>query len=209
MKKCLLLGIVVPVLLFSVIALLVFSGASRPFEAAAYNLVSASASAPLTYILIAFTTLGSPAGVAAICVIFLVIPRLRETCFLPLAASTLLAAGLNQILKLLFRRIRPDELLWLVEEHGFSFPSGHAMTNAALYCMLLFLARHCLENPVPRTILSVLCAGTPLAIGYSRVYLGVHHACDVLAGWLLGTAVATAVYELRRRIEDNSPRGYR
>ena len=91
---------------------------------------------------------------------------------------------LNQGLKLLFKRPRPD--LWppLITEHTYSFPSGHALQGTVLYGAISYL----LANRFPRWA-NWLYGGAILlvgAIGLSRLYLGVHWPLDVLAGWTVG-----------------------
>ena len=91
---------------------------------------------------------------------------------------------LNQGLKLLFQRPRPE--LWppLITEHTYSFPSGHALQGTVLYGAISYL----LANRFPRWA-NWLYGGAILlvgAIGLSRLYLGVHWPLDVLAGWTVG-----------------------
>ena len=116
-------------------------------------------------------------------------PDLRRTLARPLALGLLLSTGLNLLLKELFARERPD-LGSLLVESSYSFPSGHAMINATLYLILLYYAWHHLKKPVWRFLAAAVCLALPLAISYSRVYLGVHFASDVLGGFLLGSLVA-------------------
>lgn len=96
-------------------------------------------------------------------------------------------AILNELLKHLFERARPDAF-HVVEAAGYSFPSGHAMVSLCFYGMLAFL----LIRNVPSwrwRIIVVSCTEIfILLIGISRVYLGVHYPSDVLAGYTAGAA---------------------
>ncbi|MEO3946800.1 phosphatase PAP2 family protein [Gorillibacterium sp. CAU 1737] len=95
---------------------------------------------------------------------------------------------LNTVLKAAYHRERPS-VEHLVEASGYSFPSGHAMSSAALYGMLGYLlwrkfrreGRWVYAIPVI-TVLWILL------IGWSRVYLGVHFASDVAGGYAVGCA---------------------
>ncbi|GAA4017588.1 hypothetical protein GCM10022408_34000 [Hymenobacter fastidiosus] len=90
------------------------------------------------------------------------------------------ASLLNQGLKTHFHRMRPDTAL--VQQLGLSFPSGHAMIGMALYgCLAWLLWRHG-RHPV-WAVLLLLWA---VLIGLTRVYLHVHYATDVLAGFAAG-----------------------
>jgi undecaprenyl-diphosphatase len=91
------------------------------------------------------------------------------------------AAAANVVLKVLFRRDRPS--LWhsIVQEHSYSFPSGHAMASSALaFCLIAITWRTRWRWPV--LISSLLCM---IFVGLSRLYFGVHYPSDVVGGWLV------------------------
>lgn len=90
------------------------------------------------------------------------------------------ASLLNQLLKAHFQRARPATAL--VPQLGLSFPSGHAMIGLALYgCLAWLLWRHG-RHPVWAALMVVWA----VLIGLTRVYLQVHYATDVLAGFAAG-----------------------
>ena len=116
----------------------------------------------------------------------------RGLCFLVL--SLLGGAGLAGMSKRLFERVRPDFVPHLAEESSLSFPSGHATYSALAYitfCVLLFRA---VPASAPRAYLACAAAVVVLLVGFSRVWLGVHYPTDVLAGWCLGIAWASACW---------------
>lgn len=199
MKKRIVCVAAVLLLLFAALAVLANTGILLEWEHRVYHLIARQMTAERTAFLRTFTRLGDPLSVIAICLALLLIPRLRRSVAVPVVAATVIAAGLNKVLKHVFLRERPS-ILWLIEESGFSFPSGHAMTNMALYLILSLLAVKHLRHPAARFLLPVLLVGSALLIGFSRVYLGVHYAGDVLAGWALGAAVALVVYALWDRL---------
>jgi len=102
------------------------------------------------------------------------------------AATTLAADGASFVVKDLVHRARPFEAhpqihpLYVV--HSSSFPAGHAATAFAGATLLSYLA--------PR--LAPLFVGLAAAIGFSRIYVGVHYPTDVLAGALIGIVVGAA-----------------
>ncbi|MFD2721762.1 phosphatase PAP2 family protein [Hymenobacter monticola] len=83
---------------------------------------------------------------------------------------------LTQVIKALVARPRPTLWLSLRPETTLSFPSGHAMDTAALATALFFLLPG-------RPWVGRLAALFALAVGWARMYLGVHNPSDVLAGW--------------------------
>lgn len=104
-------------------------------------------------------------------------------------ANTLMVAafggiGLNCLLKLLFARSRP--LLWdrIVEVGHHRFPSGHSMVSMIVYGYIGYtLAK---QYPQYRNQISALAVAFIMAIGFSRLYLGVHWLTDVTAGYAAG-----------------------
>lgn len=101
-----------------------------------------------------------------------------------LAASLVGSTLLNEGLKLLFRRLRPDILI-LHEAGGYSFPSGHSMAAMTFYGLLAYLAYRYGPQGYQRVLCLLPCL-LIVAVGLSRIYLGVHFASDVLAGYLAG-----------------------
>jgi len=92
---------------------------------------------------------------------------------------------LMYLLKFVFNRPRP--LIPLLQEaKGLSFPSGHALNSMAFYGLLIYLVSRNVANKTLRWVLFVCLGFTILMIGISRVYLRVHYASDVMAGFCVG-----------------------
>lgn len=95
-----------------------------------------------------------------------------------------LATGLNLILKQILQRPRPTEYR-IIDETGYSFPSGHSMISMAFYGYIIYLIYKYVKNKYLKigliTTLSVLI----ILIGTSRIYLGVHYTSDVIAGFMI------------------------
>ncbi|WP_293967634.1 phosphatase PAP2 family protein [Sphingomonas sp.] len=136
-------------------------------------------------------TIRAPIAVAAAVWLY-VAGRRREAIAFTLAVAS--AAIALPFIKILFARARPDAMWQLVAEGKQSFPSGHALGAAVTFPLMgLFLRGR-----------GAMLAGVALAlaIGLSRVFLGVHWLSDVAGGWLLGAAWACATLALmgtRRR----------
>jgi membrane-associated phospholipid phosphatase len=88
-------------------------------------------------------------------------------------------------LKVFFNRARPDNPVFEAAM-GFSFPSGHAMSAVTFYGILIYIVWGHVENKIIRWILTILLLAFIFLIGFSRVYLRVHYASDVLAGFSMG-----------------------
>lgn len=93
-------------------------------------------------------------------------------------------AGINQGLKLIIKRDRPD-ILRLVEIGGYSFPSGHAMVSTILYGLIAYIVYKLVNRKWLRNFLVFINVLVILLIGISRIYLGVHYFTDVFCGFLI------------------------
>ncbi|WP_432286002.1 phosphatase PAP2 family protein [Parafannyhessea umbonata] len=103
------------------------------------------------------------------------------------AVNLVLATLLNLLLKTLIQRPRPEGYR-LVAESGFSFPSGHSMVAMAFYGLLIWMVWRYEKDALVRR-LGVIGFGLVIVlVGLSRIYLGVHYASDVLAGFCASIA---------------------
>lgn len=91
---------------------------------------------------------------------------------------------LNQLLKGILQRPRPTEFR-IIEETGYSFPSGHSMVSMAFYGYLIYLIYKFVKNKYIKWSLIILLSILICTIGVSRIYLGVHYTSDVLGGFLI------------------------
>lgn len=106
---------------------------------------------------------------------------------------------LNLVLKQFYNRARP--LLPLTSASGLSFPSGHAMVSASFYGLLIYLVLTHVRRPALRYSLVAGLAGLILLIGLTRVYLRVHYATDVLAGFAAGAAWLVVAIPILQTLE--------
>ena len=138
------------------------------------------------------TSLGSTTVLSFITVasiLYLLLARQRGAALLVLIS---VGGGtiLSSLLKIAYSRPRPDLVAHIVDVSTASFPSGHAMMSAITYLTLGALLASAEPNPRLRWFLMGIAVFLTLAIGFSRVYLGVHYPTDVLAGWILGSGWA-------------------
>jgi undecaprenyl-diphosphatase len=147
-------------------------------------------------------------GTGAVLVTAIVVWRSRK--WLPAVLALVGTCGIGLVIaaaKAIVGRSRPDSPYAVVSEDGFSFPSGHATGTAAvaLICAWM-LTRWVLTSWAARVAAWAVAVAVTGAVGFSRVYLGVHYVSDVLAGWFLGAAWAGSVM-LVGSWWDNTPAG--
>lgn len=136
------------------------------------------------------TQLGSTWWVALIAIAAALVELAAGRPLVGAGAAVTIGVGAfaNSSLKLVVARARPDELVPIVVEPGYSFPSGHTLAATVAYGVIAILvARASWPIPIRVGALAVLAA-LPVLVGLSRVYLGVHYPSDVLGGWLMGIA---------------------
>ncbi len=103
---------------------------------------------------------------------------------------------LNNLLKFMFARPRPDFVTHAARVFTTSFPSGHATLSAIAYLTMgALLARTQPSFTISLYFMS-LAAFLTVLIGVSRIYLGVHYPTDILGGWCIGAAWAMGCWVL-------------
>ena len=107
-----------------------------------------------------------------------------------LMASIGVGTAVSQLLKMAYARPRPDLVDHLVDTFTASFPSGHATMATVVYLTLAALIVLFVGKLAVRIYVMTAAILLALAVGTSRIYLGVHWPSDVLAGWALGAAWA-------------------
>ena len=135
-----------------------------------------------------FTTIGEAQGVILISALLLLLPFTRRRIGAPTSVIVISSWLTNTLVKHFFARARPVGKLLSVG--GFSFPSGHAMNNMALYLSVMLLLIPICKTRTQKTAVILICGLMPLIIGFSRVYFNVHYISDVMGGWCLGAALA-------------------
>jgi undecaprenyl-diphosphatase len=142
-------------------------------------------------VMLSFTYLGSTATVALVATVALILFRFRKlhSNFRILLASSIGSIILIQATKLFFGRARPSNQAWLVQANGLSFPSGHSAGSFAVLGTVFYALGRTCEYRYQQAIIWSIGILIVLAIGFSRIYLGVHYPTDVFGGFLLGLAL--------------------
>ena len=129
------------------------------------------------------TNLGGAIFIAVVA-IFLAIIIKNKKIGISIFVNLVIITGLNQLLKRILHRPRPTEYR-IIQETGYSFPSGHSMISMAFYGYLIYLIYKHVKNKYIKWISISLLSILICLIGISRIYLGVHYTSDVLGGFLI------------------------
>ena len=186
MKKIKWVIFVIAILIFSFLAYFVLEGKTGEFDSFIYKIVTFNKTDFISGFYKFITNFASGIMVGIISLVFLIIfKNKRYGGFIFLNVFNIFV--LNFLLKLLFMRDRPYELM-IIDEVGYSFPSGHAMAALGFYGFIIYLLWHFNLAKSAKIIFSVLLGVLIILIGVSRIYLGVHYASDVLAGYMVSLA---------------------
>ncbi len=165
---------------FIMILILVLSGNISNFDNNIYSLISNLISNSMTSFMKIITFLGSAYTLITITVLLILFSKDKIYFSINLIGIFLL----NQLLKHIIQRPRPVDIN-IINENGYSFPSGHSMISMAVYGFLIYYIYKNMKNKRLKWLLILLLSILILLIGFSRIYLGVHFASDVLGGFIL------------------------
>lgn len=171
---------------FSLLALLVATNNIKWFDSSIYSVVSKMICKPMTIFFKWITMLFDTETVIGMLVALLIFSINKKWAAL-VSLNTGLCVGLNQIVKHIFLRNRPVGIA-LIKQGGYSFPSGHSMISFAFIGLFIYMVLSSNLSKGKKVLFTTLLSLLILIIGISRIYLGVHFASDVLAGFALSCA---------------------
>ena len=175
---------VIFLILFSIFAYKIVMNKSIYIDKIVYDFICDNfMSERMTNIVKILTSLGS-ALVVIILTIVLFMAIKNKRIAVSIVINLIVITILNNLLKIIFLRPRPN-VNNLILESGYSFPSGHSSTSMAFYGYLIYLIYKYVNNKKIKISLIIFLSLVIVAIGLSRIYLGVHYASDVLGGFLL------------------------
>jgi undecaprenyl-diphosphatase len=185
MKKKMILPIILLVG-FIIVMILVITNNITAFDEAVYNFLISKRCSGLDFYFTNVTRLGNTITIVIAMSILVIV--LKDIYRIIAVAGVVSTVGMNQIVKFIVRRPRPDHLR-LIKQGGFSFPSGHSMVSIALYGFLIYFINKKIKNKILKIILTILLVIIIISIGLSRIYVGVHYPSDVLGGYLFALAI--------------------
>lgn len=152
----------------------------------------------LTYIFKIITNLGGAYCVITIAVLSAVFIKNKKIGFaIPL--NLVIVTVLNIILKNIVERPRPEGYR-LIDETGYSFPSGHSMVNSAFYGLIIYFIWKNVKNEKIRNLSCIALGILIVLIGISRIYLGVHYSSDVIGGFTISVVYLIAFISVFKTI---------
>ena len=175
--------LIVGMIIFSLLAILIVTNNIKWFDDALYKLVSCLKCDFCTILFNGITFLCSTEFILVFVLLMLIFSKKHGKNF---TVDIIGCVLMNQLLKHIFVRTRPVGI-GLISESGYSFPSGHSMAAVAFYGFFIYLILNSKLDKYKKIVFSSLLLLLILLVGVSRIYLGVHYASDVLAGFSIAT----------------------
>lgn len=168
---------------FIVLTLAVKNCSGFHIDEIVYNVLISLKSTTFTDVIKVITDLSSTTFLVLLMIIFFIIFK-RKIYPLLITTNMINIVVINQVLKNIIQRPRPV-YEHLIQESGFSFPSGHAMAAFGFYGFLIFLIQISNLSKKTKRILTITLSILIFVIGLTRIYLGVHYFTDVLCGFIV------------------------
>lgn len=176
----------ISLVIFIVLGILVLTKNDIYLDSIVYNFISKYISNDLTCIVKILTHLSGTIVVILITLLVLIFHKNKKYGIF-MAIDLILITLFQYILKFTFLRVRPVDIN-LIEETGYSFPSGHSLTAFAFYGFIIYLIQTSKLNKRSKNIYTILFSIIILVVGLSRVYLGVHFFTDVVGAFSFSLA---------------------
>ncbi|MCY7377547.1 MAG: phosphatase PAP2 family protein [Pyrinomonadaceae bacterium] len=163
-------------------------GDTRRFDESVRNFVHEFAFPALTVVMRLASFLGSTLFLTVFGVIIVIALYLRKhrRGAILFTITTIGASVLLATLKLAFRRVRPEPFFDTMLPASYSFPSGHSLAAFCFYGALAAILTTRIEKLWLKIIVWIAALTMITLVGISRIYLGVHHPSDVVAGYVVG-----------------------
>ena len=181
---------------------MVFIRESTDFDDRVFNSIKPYINDGLTRVMLVITFLGKHNLLIPLnfVLILFFIYRKEKWFATRIAALSLSSLLLMFILKFFFQRNRPQQQL-IDDVSGYSFPSGHALISVVFYGLFIHMIWHEVKTTWLRILLMSMLGVLILLIAFSRIYLRVHYASDVIAGITVGFIWLVLSLNIIHRIE--------
>lgn len=174
--------------LFIILTILIKTNLTDNFDTFCYNLVTFNINNFFTSFYKIITFLGSTEFIIFLCVFFLILFIIlkKKNTGLVITSVLVISTIVNNLIKILISRERP-EVFAFVEEHSFSYPSGHTMASVSMCGILIYIVLKSNMNKKLKLGLSIFLGIIPILVALSRVYLGAHFISDVIGAIIMST----------------------
>lgn len=171
---------------FIILTILVKLDLLNSFDNFFYNIIASNINDFSISFYKIITFLGSTEFIISLCVFFLILFIIlkKKNIGLIITGVLIISTIVNNLIKIIIMRDRPD-VLSLVTEHSYSFPSGHTMAAVSMYGILLYLVLKSNIHKYLKITLSIVLSVIPILVALSRVYLGAHFMSDVIGAFLM------------------------
>jgi len=177
---------IVAFILFIIVTIILCYGQTASIDTKIHNIILSIRNEKLTDIMLIITNICSIFWLTIITIIFAIFLKRKRISFY-IITNLINTIFLSQVFKLLIQRNRPTEIN-IIEETGFSYPSGHSMISMAFFGLLAYLVYKNIANKFTKFLLITILIVVIALIGFSRIYLGVHYFSDVIGGFLISFA---------------------
>jgi len=186
-------------LLFIVVTGLVITNNTLAFDNTIYNYIS---SIRCDFLDMFFKIITKSANViTVICLLIILLLVIKDNNRYILGITAIITIVVNNLIKVIIMRPRPSHEA-LINQGGYSYPSGHTMISVAIYGFLIYYTFKKINDKKIKTIIISLLTILIILIGISRIYLGVHYPSDVIGGYLLSLTILIGVIIARGQKND-------
>lgn len=179
----------ISLILFFLIIRSIYMESIFSFDNFFYDNIRLLISDRMTFFAKIVTSLGSALVLISLTVLIMLLFKNKNYGILS-GLNLLIIFLFNLLLKVVFARPRPTHIN-LIEEGGYSFPSGHAMVSTAFYGFFIYLIWKTNLSKKIKLFYSVFLSVLIISVCITRIYLGVHYASDVFGGALISISYLT------------------
>ena len=186
--------------IFIILTILVLTGVTNKIDLSIEAFIISIRNDNLTKVLTVITNIGSAYSLISLTFLISLIATIKRKK-LPINTIINLISVfiISQIFKAIIKRPRPAEI-FLVNASGYSYPSGHTMVSFAFFTFIAYSLLEKIDNKILKMMIRLITLLLVIAIGFSRIYLGVHHFTDVLGGYLLGLSYLLVFLNIRASV---------
>lgn len=182
------------IVIFITMVVLLLTGNVTSLDNSIYNTIISSKSDAMTMFMTIITMMCDTEFIIVATLLLVLLIKNKKMGGM-IASNVVLCSVINTIIKHIFLRPRPVGIK-LIEQGGYSFPSGHSMMAIAFYGLLIYIIWNTKWRNVWKIFTTTLLVILILLIGISRIYVGVHFASDVIAGLSISLSYLIIFIEL-------------